>query len=249
VSAHASAPVLPAHLLDGVGPGDFWAVGQHTVNLIQHLSGIRPAERVLDIGCGLGRVAWPLSQALDAQSTYDGFDTLAVYVDLCNTSLGLDAGRFRFHHFDLYSSLYNPNGAVKSEEFRFPWDDDTFTLAIATSLFTHLTPRAATHYLEEIARTLKPGGRLYATFFVLDEQSRDLMEERPTDPNFHVPFDEGLYADADHPEAAVAFDAQWLLKTFVDAGYAIEQYAPGGWRRSPGAEYQDVVVASKKPSA
>jgi SAM-dependent methyltransferase len=238
-------PELPAHLLHGVGPGDFWAVGHHTVGLLERLADLRPTERVLDIGSGLGRVAWPLAQVLDENSTYDGFDTLALYVDLCGNSLGLDPRRFRFHHFDLQSSLYNPTGKVRSEDFRFPWSDGAFTLAIATSLFTHLTPEAATHYLREIARTLSSGGRLYATFFVLDEQSRSLMSERPTDPDFRVSFAEGMYADAQNPEAAVAFDAQWLLQTFIDAGYKIEQYSPGSWRRSVGAEYQDVVVASK----
>jgi SAM-dependent methyltransferase len=190
-------------------------------------------------------VAWPLAQSLDDRSTYDGFDTLAVYVEMCRTELHLDESRVRFHHFDLQSSLYNPTGAVKSEDFRFPWNDGAFTLAIATSLFTHLSADAARHYLREIARTLEPGGRLYATFFVLDEQSRDAMKIRPTDPDFRAPFEQGLYADAANPEAAVAFDAQWLLQTFLAAGYKIDHYAPGTWRRGLGAEYQDVVVASK----
>jgi SAM-dependent methyltransferase len=245
VTTNVAPPELPFHLLDGVGPGDFWAVGHHTVGLLQRLADLRATERVLDIGSGLGRVAWPLAQSLDDRSTYDGFDTLAVYVELCRESLGLDPKRFRFHHFDLHSSLYNPAGTVKSEEFRFPWKDGAFTLAIATSLFTHLTPAAATHYLREIARTLAPGGRLYATFFVLDEQSRELMTKRPTDPNFRVAFPEGMYADGENPEAAVAFEAQWLLQSFIDAGFHIAQYAPGSWRRSVGAEYQDVVVASR----
>jgi SAM-dependent methyltransferase len=245
VPAATTPPELPSHLLHGVGPGDFWAVGHHTLALLQKLAHLGATERVLDVGCGLGRVAWPLGQVLDADSVYDGFDTLAVYVDVCRTSLGLDPARFRFHHFDLHSSLYNPNGALKAEDFRFPWNDGSFTLAIATSLFTHLSPEAATHYLREIHRTLAPGGRLYATFFVLDDQARDLMRERPTDPDFRVPFPEGMYADADNPEAAVAFEAQWLLQTFLSAGYRIEQYAPGTWRRTIGAEYQDVVVAAR----
>lgn len=245
MSAGVAPPELPFHLLPGVGPGDFWAVGQQTLGLVQQLAGIRPAERVLDIGCGLGRVAWPLAQSLDDRSTYDGFDTLAVYVDVCRSALHLDEKRFRFHHFDLHSSLYNPTGAVKSEDFRFPWDDGAFTLAIATSLFTHLSPDAAKRYLREIARTLEPEGRLYATFFVLDDQSRDVLRTGPTDPDFRVPFDEGLYADAANPEAAVAFDAQWLLQTFLGAGYRIDHYVPGIWRRGFGVEYQDVVVATK----
>ncbi|HEX2835609.1 MAG TPA: class I SAM-dependent methyltransferase [Thermoanaerobaculia bacterium] len=242
----ASPPELPSHLLHGVGPGDFWAVGQHTVGLVRQLAHLGGAsERVLDIGCGMGRVAWPLAQALDERSTYDGFDTLAPYVEACRERLALNPERYRFHHFDLHSSLYNPNGAIRSEDFHFPWNDGAFTLAIATSLFTHLTPAAATHYLREIARTLARGGRLYATFFVLDDHARELMRERPTDPDFRAPFPEGMYADAENPEAAVAFDAQWLLKTFLEAGYKIEHYAPGYWRRTAGAEYQDVVVASK----
>lgn len=225
--------------------GDFWAVGTKTVELLQRLAGLGKHERVLDVGCGLGRVAWPLSQEIEGESTYDGFDTLEPYVEACRTRLGLDPKRFRFHRFDLYSSLYNPTGTVRSEDFRFPWDDDTFTLTIATSLFTHLQPDAAGHYLREIRRTLAPGGRLYATFFVLDEQSRAAIASHPTYPPFRDPFPEGLYEDAANPEAGVAFDIDWLHRLFLDTGYRITQYIPGAWRRILADEYQDVVVAYK----
>jgi SAM-dependent methyltransferase len=239
------APELPSHLLDGVGPGDFWAVGQHMVGLLDRYANLRPTERVLDIGCGLGRIAWPLSQRLDDRSTYDGFDTLSPYIDVCRTALGLEGRRFRFYFFDLRSTMYNPEGSVVSETFYFPWRASAFTLAIATSLFTHLVPEAATHYLREISRTLERGGRLYATFFVLDEASKKLVARRTTDPPFSVPFEHGLYADAEHPEAAVAFDADWLLEQFLEAGFTIREYVPGSWRRIRGAQYQDIVVAVK----
>lgn len=245
MAAEPSYPDLPEHLLHGVGTGDFWTVGEHTVSLLQKFAALRPKERVLDIGSGLGRVAFPLSRVLDAESTYDGFDTLALYVDLCRKNLGLDPRRFRFHHFDLYSSLYNPNGSIRSESFRFPWAEGTFSLAIATSLFTHLTDDACAHYLREVYRTLAPAGRLYATFFVLDEHSLGLMQERPTHPDFKVRFAHGLYEDGENPEAAVAFDIAWLHQTFLDAGFRIDQYQPGHWRRMAGAEYQDVVVATR----
>lgn len=46
--------------------------------------------------------------------------------------------------------------------------DDAFDAVVLWSVFTHLYPDTIEHYLHEIHRALKPGGRLGAPFFVLD---------------------------------------------------------------------------------
>ena len=40
-----------------------------------------------------------------------------------------------------------------------------------TSVFTHLLPHDLTHYLAEINRVLRPGGRCVATFFLHDAET------------------------------------------------------------------------------
>lgn len=242
---HPARPIPPPDLLGGVGWGDFWQNGDHLVELIARYASLAADDRVLDVGCGLGRVTWPLAQYLGPAGTYDGIDAVAAYHEWTTTHLGLDRERFRFHLADIYSSFYNPGGSIRPEEFRFPWPDATFTLSIATSLFTHLSPAATVNYLQEIARVLVPGGRLFASFFVLDDQSREALATGPTVPPFTTPVEHGLLCDPANPDFAIALDAEWLHPVFLAAGFEITAYAQGVWRRTAGPTHQDLVVARR----
>ncbi|HXT50555.1 MAG TPA: class I SAM-dependent methyltransferase, partial [Thermoanaerobaculia bacterium] len=166
-------------------------MGEATVELIDRLVGIRRGDVVLDVGCGLGRIAWPLSARLGWRGRYAGLDAQRRYVDWCTAHLGLPPRRFGFRHADLRSSDTNPAGTIAPEDFRFPWADGTFTLTIATSLFTHLMPVAAAHYLREIARTLRPGGRLFSSFFLADEAGLAAIRSGRTYPVFSSPIEHG----------------------------------------------------------
>ena len=50
-------------------------------------------------------------------------------------------------------------------EFDFPYEDGSFTGALAASVFTHLDFATTGRYLTETARVLGPGGRLLADYF------------------------------------------------------------------------------------
>lgn len=244
-SSAVTPPQPPSELLAGIGWGDFWKNGFHLVELIGQFAALRPDDRVLDVGSGLGRVAWPLARLLTT-GTYDGLETVRGYQQWCVEGLGLDPRRFRFHLADLYSSFYNPAGTIRPEEYRFPFPDGAFTLVIATSLFTHLSAGATANYLREIARVLEPGGRLFASFFVLDSESREALATGPTAPSFTAPFEHGMLSDPENPDFAIAFDAEWLHPVFLEAGYEITAYAQGTWRRAQGPTHQDVVVARRQ---
>ena len=55
---------FPPWWLRDVGGGDFRAVGQKFLHLFTELADLQPDERVLDIGCGCGRIAFPLTEYL-----------------------------------------------------------------------------------------------------------------------------------------------------------------------------------------
>jgi SAM-dependent methyltransferase len=238
-------PDPPAHLIDGIGPGDFWQVGNEIVGLTMATARLHPDDHILDVGCGLGRVALPLSRFLDERGRYDGFDTSLEYIEWCQRALHLDPARFRFHHYAIQSSHYNEHGSIAAQSFVFPWPASSFSLAIAVSLFTHLSAAATRNYLAEIARTLRPGGRLFASFFVLDEQSARLAAGGATLPRFTARFEEGMIGDTANPDAAVAFDAEWLADALSSAGLAFDVFYPGRWRQFPAVPHQDIVIAHK----
>ena len=240
-------PLPPAHLLDGVGPGDYWRIGSETVALVDELVTVRPDDRVLDVGCGLGRVAWPLASHLGRKGRYTGLDVSTLYVEWCRKNLDLDPRRFTFHRADLRTSAYNTEGQVAPEEYIFPWPDESFDLALGISLFTHLLPGALQHYLREIRRTLRPGGRIFSTFFLLDERGKAAVASGYTYPTFTAAIEHGLLHDPLVPEDAVAYEPEWLFKIFEEAGLGVTRVQEGTWKTfAEGRSYQDVVVGVRR---
>src|SRR5262245_30990788 len=56
-----------------VGDGDFAGMGRRFLELFVSLGGLKPEHRVLDIGCGIGRMALPLTDFLGSVGEYWGF--------------------------------------------------------------------------------------------------------------------------------------------------------------------------------
>lgn len=240
-------PRVPPRGLAWVGAGDFVAVGD--AMLAEFVgAGLAPGDRVLDAGCGLGRMARPLADFLDAGS-YTGFDVVAADVAWCRRRYAARHPRFRFEHLDVANAAYNPRGKVVADRLELPFPDGDFDFAIAISLFTHLLPAAARRYLDEIARTLAPGGRLYATFFVLDEAARVAVAAGTTELAFAHELAGARVQSLRRPEAAIAFERPQLERWLAAAGLELASFSAGSWRgRGAAPVYQDVVVA-RRPEA
>lgn len=235
-------PELPPLRMRFVGMGDFRAIGEELLNLLVQYGGLRRTDRVLDIGCGIGRVAIPLTRYLDASATYDGFDVVRSGIDWCRRRITPRHPNFRFHHVDVRSSEYRQRGADASH-FRFPFGDGAFDFAFATSLFTHLVYEETRQYLSEARRVLAPGGRLFATFFLLDELATSRLPS--LDPRFRFEHAQGpvRYANRDNPAAGVAIDQTAALALIREAGFAAPEIHYGQWcGREGGVSFQDVVV-------
>lgn len=239
----ARPPLPPANLLDGMGPGDYWQVGEHTVELIDRLAELRASDAVLDVGCGLGRIAWPLSHRLGRSGRYVGLDAASAYVDWCNSNLRLGR-RFSFVHADVRTSAYNVDGSIAPEDFAFPFAPASFDVIVATSIFTHLLPAAAANYLEQISQTLGRAGRLFASFFLLDDAGLAAARTGTTYPTFTYPIAEGLLHDPEVPEDGVAYDPGWLTTNLERCGLQAVSIHRGVWKGG-GPYYQDIVVARK----
>lgn len=220
---------LPPLRLRDVGGGDFRKIGEDLAALlVRH--GLKPEHRVLDIGCGVGRVALPLTRHITT-GTYDGFDIVKRWIRWCRRHITPAHPNFRFTHANVYNSHYNRRG-VPASQFRFPYEDASFDFVFATSVFTHLGPAAARNYLRESHRVLRPGGTFLGTFFLIDD---DL-----TNPALDFKVDRGdhrLLSEKD-PDWAVAFDFRVLSDLLPNC--TIEK---GAWRNQGGEQFQDVVVA------
>lgn len=240
---------LPPRGLSFVGRSDFEQTGAEFLAHFRELGGLAPTDRVLDVGCGIGRMAIPLTGYLQGGS-YEGFDVGREMIRWCRRHVTPRHPDFGFTWVPIYNRKYNPFGSISATEFRFPYDDDSFDFALATSLFTHLTPADARHYLGELGRVLRPGAKSLLTFFLITPDSQRAMQAGRAAFRFQADSDGALTIDPRLPEEAVAFSLEQIDAMLGEAGLsALEPIHPGEWAGAPGARsFQDIVIAqARKP--
>lgn len=236
-------PVPPRELML-CGDGDFRAIGAEFLAHFIRRGSLSPEDRVLDLGCGVGRMALPLTQYLRG-GTYLGLDVIAPAIAWCARTISPLYPAFSFAHLDVAHPLYNPGGAIDADAVSLPVPDASVDFVALVSVLTHLDERALDRYAREIARVLSPGGRCFATAFLLNRPSREGIARGAARPAFPDAVAEAvLYADAEAPLAAVAFDEDLLLARFLDAGLKRRRPAAyGAWSgREHGLSFQDICV-------
>ena len=240
-------PLLPPRGACAVGEGEFRAVGEEFLRHFREIGGLEPGHRVLDVGCGIGRMAVPLTEYLEGKGSYEGFDVSREGVAWCRRAISTRFPHFRFLHVDVANSEYNPGGRVAPGGFRFPYPDASFDFVFATSLFTHLLPDAAARYLAEIGRVLAPGGRAFATAFLMSVEARDAIDRGGTSYRFTFAIPGAFLHDAAAPESAVAYEEAEFLRLLGNAGLSLRgDFHRGTWPGRSGPSFQDIVVADRR---
>jgi SAM-dependent methyltransferase len=240
-------PLPPMTESFGLGSEEgFVQIGEDFVRHFVELCALRPEEDVLDVGCGIGRIARPLAEYLAPTARYEGFDVVESQIAWCRDEITPRFPNFRFTYVDLFNRSYNPDGRVSPAQFRFPYGDEQFDFGFLASVFTHMLPADVERYLSELARVLRPGGRCLITYFLLNEESLGFLADGAAKHDFA--HDLGLYrvVDSNVPELAVAYREQFVLDAYTRAGLEPREIHYGNW---PGRDrflsHQDVVVACK----
>ena len=241
------ADLPPLHLRRYVGPlGSFESSGAEFMGYLRSLAGLRPSERVLDIGCGCGQMALHLRTYLDEKGSYVGVDIHRPSIKWCQRNIARRHKNFQFEHIDVRNLAYNPNAAEHAEAYVFPFADRSFDLILLKSVFTHMRPPEVSNYISEVARLLKSDGRCLATFFLLnDEQAKGT-----NDLAFNFGEGEWRYVHEHSPESAVAYDESFVMQLMEKYGLAVEKKIYGRWSgREDGLSYQDILILSGSQKA
>jgi ubiquinone/menaquinone biosynthesis C-methylase UbiE len=132
-----------AEAMEAAVGGSFDAMGQIELDLLR-MHGLSDGMRLVDVGCGSGRLAIPLSKAM--RVGYHGLDVVPDLVD--------------------YARRHTPEDYRFSvvENIEIPVDDESVDFACAFSVFTHLLHEESYIYLDEMRRVLKPGGKAVFSF-------------------------------------------------------------------------------------
>jgi SAM-dependent methyltransferase len=235
---------------------NYATVARNLFEVLLEAGDVREGERVLDVGCGTGRLAVPLVDHLGPAGSYEGFDNNTARIDWCNERIAPLHPNFRFRAVAVYNNRIRPD-SIPAEELTFPYTDEDFDLVFLFSVFTHMLPGGVERYLSEIARVLKPGGRTVITWCLLNDESRRALAEQSGErrepatnaQEARFSHDLGVYsvADPDHPEFAVAFDEEFALKSYAKNGLEIQPpIRYGSWiGRENTLMNQDVVVAKR----
>lgn len=242
-------PLVAPDWLHGVG-GAFEKMGEKFFRFFVNYGGLGPHERVLDVGCGTGRMARPLARYLET-GTYDGIDIVEPSIRWCQKVYRRRHPNFRFHFTDIYNKMYNPAGKHRASEYRFPFDEASFDFAFLTSVFTHMLPPDVENYVSEVARCLRPGGRCFATFYLHTPAA--LRHAQESGQQFTFTHDLGgcRVHNPSVPEEAVAYDESYVRDLFERNGLAVAgPVRHGAWSGNPEAEtFQDIVIGVKRGAA
>jgi len=211
---------------------EFVTIGESTVAwLIEE--GLEPDDNVLEIGCGIGRMAVPLLRHLDTGS-YVGIEIDPQKVEYCRATVGKLAANFTFEHADVFNRYYNPEGRLRGREYVFPFEPESFDFVFLISVFTHMLPADMEHYLAQIASVMAPGAVCISSF---------LLTPTPMGPPMHRVSDVCEILDLEEPEHGVIYLEQYIKERFAESGLRIDRLFPR--RGDPSTRPQDLVVASK----
>ena len=236
----------PERLRVATGPNrNFKETGQSFLNFLIERCELKPNERVLDVGCGVGRIAIALANYLNSNGHYEGFDIVRAQIDWCKRNISPRFPNFRFQLADIYNKAYNPEGKCIASEYRFPFDDESFDLVILASVFTHMLPPDMERYLGEISRVLKRGARAVISFYLLNDEARRNIDTKLSMFTFKFEVNGCWVQNVSTPESCIAYEEEHVRYLFEKHGLRImEPILYGTWSRVR-EQMQDIIIVSK----
>lgn len=244
--------VLPTNAeFTGGSRDNFLSVGCSVLRELVRTTALAPSSRVLEIGSGLGRIAYPLALYLE-HGHYVGLEIVEDSVEFCARHvkpLAAPTSRFEFIHIDIHNEFYNPHAKARLADYAFP-ELGEFDVVFMSSVCTHLNDEELWIYLQKAAQWTKRGGDFWATFFLVDATVEHQLAEHRSETS--LPFDlsgrgPDYYLDGRRSTVAVAYRADYVCLLYARHGLMLKSCDLGTWsgaRREYGG-YQDLLVATK----
>jgi ubiquinone/menaquinone biosynthesis C-methylase UbiE len=241
--------LVPPKGLIFTGAGDFNAIGNKMLQYFIASCALKPFDKVLDIGCGIGRIARPLTTYLNKEGKYYGFDIVQSGIYWCRQNYKTYTN-FDFQYIPLRNDLYNLSANEDPAAFTFPYYNNYFDLVVLISVFTHMQEPDVRRYISEISRVLKPGKFCFCTFFIITKESDEYLK-KSKDPFFKFRFEHYFLHDRNVKDANVAFKYEAIEEMLKSSDLKIKAFHPGWWagkEKKDALDFQDVLIITKGAS-
>lgn len=235
---------------DGKNASELKATGEQFLRYFVNVCGLKPNARVLDVGCGIGRIAAALTGYLNTPGSYEGLDLIPEAIEWCKRRITSKYPNFHFQFANVVNKDYNPNGTVNAAQLTFPYDDSSFDFVFLGSVFTHMLPAEIERYLFEIARVLKEDGKALVTYFLLSPEAIRHIDRGDSTLRLEYAGERFKAASEAVPEAAIAYDEMYVKELYANNNLIITdpiRYGTWSYHLSD-FEYQDFIVAEKHSS-
>lgn len=226
------------------GGKQFAQTGEFIAQLLIDQALLVPESKIIEIGCGCGRTALALTKILH-DGNYIGMDVDEISIDACKNNQLLKNKNFRLDWMDIYNPEYNPSGKVSAKSYKLPYPDQSAEIIFLISVFTHMLSDDVSHYISEISRILRPGGRCLFTTFLMDYGQEGKLID--------FPYRHGYYClhQESNPEKAVGYYRNFFEEAFASVGMSLLKTPLLGHWRSSSVEVplipfgQDVMIFTK----
>ncbi|MGD1713245.1 glycosyltransferase family 92 protein [Dapis sp. BLCC M172] len=213
--------------------------------LIQRV-GIKPTDSILDIGSGEGNIYYGLAYYLTPKGRYEGIDFSEKVIDWAQQEITSRKSNFNFQYYDIYHPIYNTKGNVPMTEFILPYPEASFDAICISNLFTHLSSIDLRHYLHQIQRVLKVGGKCLFACFLINSESEKLITDGKSSQHLVYEVEGGFCLDPELPEKTLGFQESVLIDWIKESGLTIVGKYYGSWCGRKSFTHQDLLIVEKK---
>jgi SAM-dependent methyltransferase len=182
--------------------------GKEQINYLLKFKLINNNTKLLDFGCGQGRLLNSLVYYETKFLKFCGLDTSKEAIHWCKKHLQY-SNNISFIHLPAANARYNP----KEKELRtLPYGESEFDLIFLNSVFSHMLTSDIEFYLLEFYKVLKNQGNIYITAFIEDNVPD--IEENP----------EGYLSKSIGPLHRVRYEKQFFYSLVNSANFTVTEY-------------------------
>ena len=190
----------------------YLASAQEEANRLVEYCGLTLNTRVLDVGCGTGRLPIGILDRVGETQAYRGVDVGRRSIYWCQRYLQRQHPTFQFLHLDLYHPHYNPNGIPLDSRFRFPFNNEAFHIIYLYSVFSHMSQEEVRFYLKEFQRMLSPNGMVFLTAFI----EEDVPDMSVNPEGYRMRWNQELHC--------VRYDRTFFTTLLAESGFCIVRF-------------------------